>query len=173
MRHILSTLSIVLLSSSAFAQVYPSPITVKELKRMDACQLEQLFARGQATALPVGETKGHVLLRTDAKLPRVRAKMSSAVWKGKTFDDDGEITNRWLGGFKAVSTQAVIGPSAYDGQPCIILEYAPGTAVFGNTRDEIREIAPGIFLGRFYERCPCVKLQGYFVLEVKPCGCKK
>ena len=35
--------------------------------------------------------------------------------------------------------------------------------------DELREIAPNVFLGRFYERGPCPKLKGYFVLRRAGC----
>ena len=78
------------------------------------------------------------------------AKMSNLAWKGKYFEPDGEITNQWIG-FKAITGQTVIGASVYDGRPSIVIEYPPGTAVFGNARDEIREIAPGLYLGRFYD----------------------
>jgi hypothetical protein len=147
---------------------YSTRLSLHELKRMSASELEQLFARGQAAILPVGTARGHVLLRTTAKFPRMRARMSGLVWKGKVFEGDGEFTNQWVG-FQAIRSQARIDTSWLDGQPCIVLEYAPGTPLFGNTRDELREIAPGQYLGRFYERCPCPRLQGYFVLELETC----
>jgi hypothetical protein len=48
------------------------------------------------------------------------------------------------------------------------MEYAPGTPILGNVRDEIREIAPGLYLGRLYERCP-PRFLGYFALEAVSC----
>jgi hypothetical protein len=140
-------------------------VTVAELQRMDFCELDQLFAHGTAEAFPVGATRGTILIRTDGK----RKRFARTVWKGKYFYADGCITNQWLG-FRAISTHVSSGASWYDGKPCVVIEYPPGTAVFGNARDELREIAPGLFLGRFYERCPCPKLQGYFVLELQHCG---
>ena len=141
-------------------------VTVSELKRMDICELDQLFAQGAAAASPVGPARGTILLRTDGK--RMRARLAGTVWKGKHFYPDGCMINQWLG-FRAIGTQVTVGPSWYDGKPSLIVEYPPGTPVFGNARDELREIAPGLFLGRFYERCPCQKLQGYFVLVLQHC----
>jgi hypothetical protein len=144
--------------------------TVKELRRLSPEQLDQLFAQGRACELPVGAYRGTVLLEVEAHLPRVRARISSALWKGKEFAPDGDFTNRWFAGIRAVPSHAALETSWYDNQPCVALEYPPGSALFANTRDELREIAPGIWLGRFYERCPCPKLQGYFILEGDCCG---
>ncbi len=135
---------------------------------MNPSQLEQVFACGTLANDPVGAWKGRVLVRTDGKLGRVRARLASVVWKGKCFDEDGGFINQWLG-FRAVGSQATIAPSWYDGKPCLVLEYPPDAAMFSNTRDELREIAPGVYLGRFYERCPCPRLQGYFLLEKLSC----
>jgi len=155
---------------AARAETELAPITAGELARMCAGDLEQLFAAGRVGALPVGLARGRVLLVTSASKPRLRAQLMNAVWKGKIFSADGSFTNQWLG-FQAVPSCAAIGPSWFDDRPCFVLEYPPGSPVFANTRDEFREIAPGLFLGRFYQRCPCPKLQGYFVLWCVP-ACK-
>lgn len=146
----------------------PQPLSARDLQCMSPDELEQVFAHGQTGACPVGLARGTILVRVDGKLPRLRAKMSGMVWKGKYFYPDGHMVNQWAG-FRAIATDTTTGPSWYDGKPCLILEYAPGTAVFGNARDEMREVAPGVFLCRFYERCPCRTLQGYFVLELAEC----
>lgn len=162
-------LSLAALLLAALPTLAAEPLSVCDLKKMSRCELDRIFAGGKAEALPVGAVRGTILCRVAGKLPRVRVKVGGAVWKGKYFYPDGCFTNQWVG-FRAISSSAVIGPSLYDGKPCIILEYKPGTPVFGNTRDEIREIGPGLYLGRFYDRCPCQELQGYFVLEA--CCCK-
>lgn len=157
---VLTALAVVTIGTVSEAHAW----TADELGRLDACQLEQVFAQGQVTEPPVGTWRGRVLLRVDTHLPRARARLASLVWKGKDFDCDGRMVNLWAG-FRAVATQLYVGPSWYDGGPCFVLEYPPDSAVFANTRDELREVAPGVLLGRFIERCPCPRLQGYFVLE--------
>jgi hypothetical protein len=37
--------------------------------------------------------------------------------------------------------------SWYDGKPCIVLDYSKTSVVAHLVRDEIREIAPGVYLG--------------------------
>ena len=101
-------------------------------------------------------------------LPRLRARLNGVAWKGKVFRPDGTYINQWVG-FRAIEGTVALGPSWYDGKPCVVVDHPPGTKVFGNARDELREVAPGLWLGRFYEVCPCGKLQGYFVLEMT-CG---
>jgi hypothetical protein len=143
------------------------PISASQLGKMCPAELDQVFAAGRVELPPVGPACGRVLLVSSARLPRLRAQLMSSVWKGKLFFPDGSFTNLWVGGVQAVPSCVTIAPSWFDARPCIVLEYPPGSPVFANTRDEIREIAPGLFLGQFYQRCPCPKLQGYFVLEMK------
>jgi hypothetical protein len=138
--------------------------TTSDLRRMNVEQLDQVFAQGRVDGLPVGAFRGTVLLQTDARLPRLRARLENVVWKGKVFDPDGQFINQWAG-FRAVPSHVAPGQSWYDGWPCLVVEYPPDSTVFANNRDELRAIAPGVFLGRFYERSPYPKLQGYFVLR--------
>jgi hypothetical protein len=87
----------------------------------------------------------------DGKHPRLKARLQGVVWKGKTFHGDGTFTNRWLGGVHAVSAGVCVEPSWLDGQPCLVMQYAPDAPVFGNVRDELRQIAPDVWLGRSYD----------------------
>lgn len=142
-------------------------ITASELFRMCPSELEERFACGCVGEHPVGAAFGRVLLVPSSRAPRLRAQAMNTLWKGKYFFPDGDFTNLWLGGVQAVPSEIKIGPSWFDSKPCFILEYPPGSPVFANTRDEFREVAPGLFLGRFYERCPCPRFQGFFVLQLQ------
>jgi hypothetical protein len=155
-----------------FALTVPSVVradeprrTPRDLARLDRDQLDAAFATGTAGESPVGFGRGRILLRVDGKMPRVRARLQGLAWKGKVFRPDGTFINQWAG-FRAIASRVEVGPSWYDGRPCLVLEYPPGTPVFGNARDELREVAPGLWLGRFYAVCPSGKLEGYFVLEM-------
>jgi hypothetical protein len=139
-------------------------LTPRDLAQLGRDQLDAVFATGTANEPPVGFARGHILLRAEGTLPRVRARLQGLAWKGKVFHPDGTFINQWAG-FRAIASHVEVGPSWHDGQPCLILEYPPGTPVFGNARDELREVSPGLWLGRFYAICPSGKLEGYFVLE--------
>jgi hypothetical protein len=131
---------------------------------MSECELEQLFAAADLGEPPCGCLRGHVLCFTGMKLPRARAKLAGCVWRGKCFAPDGEIVNQFPG-FRAIHTHSVPAPSWYDGKPCLAVEYQPGTPLFANNRDEIRQLGPGLYLCRLYQRCPCPKLVGYLALS--------
>ena len=115
------------------------------------CCWEALFRQGAlGCGPPRGDTRGTVLY-ADGKHPRLKARLQGVVWKGKTFHGDGTFTNRWLGGVHAVSAGVRVEPSWLDGQPCLVMQYAQDAPVFGNVRDELRQIAPDVWLGRSYD----------------------
>jgi hypothetical protein len=109
-----------------------------------------------------------VLLLADTRMPALKARAFNLAWKGKCFEPDGWFINRWPG-FKALPSHAAYGPSWSDGRPSLVMEYPAGTPLFANLHDEIRAVAPGVYLGRLYERCPCPRFVGFFALE-DSCG---
>ena len=50
-------------------------------------------------------------------------------------------------GIRAVRAEVYAQDSWLDGQPCTVLDYSRSSRLFGWIRDEIREVAPGVFLG--------------------------
>jgi hypothetical protein len=152
------------------ASAQDAPHTLRALKKLTLCELDRLFDPAPAGQIPVGYTRGQVLVMVDAKLPKLQACFASTIWRGKTFDADGSYINQWPG-FEALRGQAELGVSWHDGKPCLVLGYPDGTPLFGNLRDELREIAPGLYLARLYDRCPCPRFRGYFAIQVA-CTCR-
>jgi hypothetical protein len=146
-------------------------ISLKQLQRLSPCELEQLYAQAEAGPLPVGCTQGRVLTLTDSRLPKVKTQAFNLAWKGKCFEPDGSFINRFPG-FQALPSRADLGMSWHDGRPSHVMEYPDGTPLFGNFHDEIREVAPGLYLGRLYERCPCPRFLGFIALETLPDRCR-
>jgi hypothetical protein len=95
--------------------------------------------------------------------------MDSTMWRGKYFYPDGRFTNQFIG-FRAIESRAWMGTSWHDLKPAVILEYPPNAPFFGNNRDELRQIAPGVWLARIYGRCPEPRFTGWFVLTFDECG---
>jgi hypothetical protein len=46
-----------------------------------------------------------------------------------------------------VRAEVSVGPSWLDDRPCVVLDYSRSSVVAGWIRDEIREVAPGLYLG--------------------------
>lgn len=152
------------------ARAQPCTHTMDSLKKLSPCELQRLFEQSPPGEIPVGFARGQVLVMIDAKFPRLNARLGSSLWKGKHFDADGGFINQWPG-FKALSSRADLGTSWLDGKPAIVIEYPPDTPIFGNNRDELRQVAPGLFLCRLYDKCPCPRFRGYFAIEVA-CPCR-
>ncbi len=135
------------------------------LRDTTPCCWEALFRNGTVACTPHGCVKGTVLY-ADGKQPRVKARLQGIAWKGKNFHDDGTFTNRWLGGVQAVTADTRVEPSWIDGQPCLTMQYAPNAPIFSNVRDEVRQIAPDVWLGRSFDAgTGCAK--NWFVLQAK------
>jgi hypothetical protein len=134
------------------------------LKRDTQCGWDELFRNGTATGEPCGKTRGTVL-SSDGPCPKLKARMQNLAWKGKTFHGDGTFINRWPG-FEAISATTSQGTSLFDGQPCLVMQYDDKAPIFGGLRDELREIAPGTWLGRSYEGATGT-FKGYFLLQSK------
>jgi hypothetical protein len=53
-------------------------------------------------------------------------------------------------GLKAIIASVYKGPSWLDGKECIVLDYSETSLVASHIRDEIRQIEPGLYLGKVY-----------------------
>jgi hypothetical protein len=149
------------------------PRCLEQLQHLGPCELAALYTRAELGHPIVGVARGRLLYLTDDRLPRVKVGLANAVWRGKAACEDGSFANRWIGGRAAIGSRYVIGPSWVDGRPAVIMEYAPGTPLFANMHDELREISPGLYMGPVYERFPCPKLRGYVALQLECCSAPK
>jgi hypothetical protein len=109
------------------------------------------------------------LLAPGTRRNGVMATGTRLVWQGKTIDPTNAVaTNRFFG-LPVVRAQIYQGESWLDGAPALILDYSRTSRVYARNRDEIRQVAPGLFLGLMYGRAtPTPDLKMYFALEVEP-----
>lgn len=143
--------------------------TLNDFLALDATQLDATYASGTASALPAGKVKGLALRHPGKSFARPSAKASSLVWQGKVIDPThATAVNRFFG-VKAVRGDLSLAQSWRDGQPAVILDYQQSSWVYARYRDEIRQVAPGLYLGLMYERTtPTPTLKLYFALEARP-----
>lgn len=126
---------------------------------------EAAFRQADAGSVPLGFYSGTVL-SAEGPFPRLQVRLQGLVWKGKTFHGDGKFTNHWLGGLKAVSATTSVGPSVFDGRPAVLVRYRRFAPVFGGDYDELREITPGVWLGRRFDAITG-KPKNWFLLEAR------
>ena len=145
-------------------------LCLQQLAGMSWCDLEQRYRQSPPGTIPAGYTRGRAIYCPGAALTPARSKMTGAMWHGKHFcPADGTLINQWCFG-RAIRARVCYGDSWLDGKPSIIMDYRGVSHVWGDVRDEIREVAPGLYLGLMY-RCnagqPRMKI--FFALEVTPC----
>jgi hypothetical protein len=113
-------------------------------------QLGALFRAGSAGSIPDGRSRGTVLLGTGGPLPRLAALVSyTLLWRGKVVNARKGRLKNLISAFSVPAIAAAVykQDSWYDGKPCIVLDYSKTSLVAHMVRDEIREIAPGVYLG--------------------------
>jgi hypothetical protein len=113
-------------------------------------ELARLFTSGRVGAIPDGRGRGTVLLGTGGLVAQVAAHLSYALaWRGKVVSARTARLLNILTPLQIEAIEAVIykQDSWYDGAPCIVLDYSKTSFAARLVRDEIREIAPGVFLG--------------------------
>jgi hypothetical protein len=128
-------------------------VTVDQLLEMEQKQLDDLFSAHEAGPIPNGEGEGTAIIDPGAARSRMLARIINRfAWHGKVFDaEHGTLRNRILApGIEAIVAQVYKGPSLLDGRECIVLDYSKTSLIAGWVRDEIREIAPKLYLGKVY-----------------------
>lgn len=128
-------------------------------------QLDDLFRTAEAGPIPNGSAKGTALIAPGTAVSDELAQVVKLVaWQGKTFDAAaGVLRNRITAlGLNAIVAEVYHGESLLDHKPCVVLDYSKTSIVAKWIRDEIRLVAPGLYLGRVYwDRKPVL----HFALE--------
>jgi hypothetical protein len=125
-------------------------IDVAALERMSQAELDETFRNSPAGDIPSGKADGTVLVAPGTALTNTAAKLIHLLaWKGKVFDaDGGQLRNEvFLTGILAVQAKVYKEASWFDGEECIVLDYSHTSLVAHWIRDEIRLVAPSLYLG--------------------------
>lgn len=128
-------------------------ITVPDLLKMSQSQLDELFTNSPPGEIPDGEAKGTAIIAPGTTYTDEIAEfINHFAWQGKNFDaKKGALRNRILPfGFNAIIAKVYKGPSWLDGKECIVLDYSETSLLAHWIRDEIREVAAGLYLGKVY-----------------------
>ena len=128
-------------------------VTVTDLLKMTQLELDALYTASPAGDIPNGEGKGTAIFAPGTTFNDDIAKVVNIfAWQGKVFDaEHGFLRNHILPfGLKAIVAKVYKTPSWLDCQECIVLDYSETSMVAQWVRDEIREIAPGLYLGKVY-----------------------
>lgn len=128
-------------------------ITVPDLLKMSQAQLDELFTNSSTGDIPDGEGKGTAIIAPGTTYSQDIAEfINHFAWQGKIFDSQkGVLRNEILPfGLRAIIAKVYKAPSWLDGKECIVLDYSETSLLAHWIRDEIRNIAPGTYLGKVY-----------------------
>jgi hypothetical protein len=161
--------AVMLVASGASAG---EPLTLERLACMDCCELEQLYRQAPPGTITEGFAPGRAIYCSGTPLARTKSKITNAIWRGKHFDaTQSMLTNQWCG-LRAIKACVYRGDSWLDGGPSIVMDYRGTSRVWSTVRDEMREVAPGLFLGMMFEdRCCGPKFRMFFALETCQANC--
>jgi hypothetical protein len=126
---------------------------VDKLLTMSQEQLDALFSASPAGEIPDGEAEGTAIVAPGTTYsPTIARFISNFAWQGKVFDTKkGVLRNKILPlGLNAIIAKVYKGQSWLDGKECIVLDYSDTSLLAQWIRDEIREISPGVYLGKVY-----------------------
>jgi len=123
--------------------------TPRDLVRADAATLDALYANGTVGEIPTGFLPGRVIVEPGTRRGVAKSQRLHWFWQGKVFHGDGTAHNRVFG-LTAIPMTVYHGQSWHDGGPVIVVDYADSWRMFRGVRDELREVAPGLYLGRTY-----------------------
>lgn len=144
--------------------------TAERLTSSNWSDLESIYRQIAPGTVPHGFASGQLVYCPHRPLAGVSSHLAKLWWKGKHFDAcSGTVINQWAAG-KAVRARICHGQSRIDGKPAIILDYSKSWPSWRGVRDELREVAPGLYLGAmFVDDAPCPKV--WFVLQLSDaCG---
>jgi hypothetical protein len=162
--------------ASAQGPAMPSPQapqvpvgSVGQLVRMDPASLDALYRQSAVGPIPSGRVRGTAISYAGTALAAPASQVARLVWQGKVFLPCGDTVVNKFFGVRAVKGRVYYGESWLDGGPALIIDYSGTSLVYAHYRDEIREVAPGLYLGLMYTRTCPPKLKTYFVLEAPRC----
>jgi hypothetical protein len=121
-----------------------------QLLAMSQEQLDNLFSGSAAGEIPNGEAQGTAIIAPGTKYSsEIASLINIFAWQGKTFDAaHGTLRNRISAfGLNAIVAEVYKAPSWFDNKECIVLDYSKTSFVAEHIRDEIRQVAPGVYLG--------------------------
>lgn len=162
------TIAGLLVLSVTAGRAADSELSPDRLVRMSRCELEALYRAAPVGPVPTGFAPAKAIFDPGSHKTVPLSRMVHVLWKGKEFPDSGTMINRLAFGIRAVKANVFVGESWLDGQPTLVFDYCGASKLFGNVRDEVREVCPGLYLGLTYVRKPDgPKLAVFFCLDAR------
>ena len=131
--------------------------TVSTWLDKDRSELDVIYRGATAGTIPSGETRGTAIV-AGSFLSRWYARFARLfAWQGKVFDlyasdcDKGLLVNKITPfSLSFIVAKVYRDPSWMDGKETIVIDVSTTSFFAKKIRDEIREVEPGIYLGKVW-----------------------
>ncbi|MDQ6778539.1 MAG: hypothetical protein M3071_20480 [Actinomycetota bacterium] len=124
-------------------------VTAAALPHLSQPELDDLFASSPAGPTPAGVADGTAIVAPGTPVAAGLQPLLHFFWRGKVFyPERSDLLNRISPlGVLFARAQVYRDASWVDGNEAIILDYSTSALPFRAVRDEIREVASGLYLG--------------------------
>lgn len=127
--------------------------TPQELTQLSQAELDDLYKHSPVGEIPNGDSQGTAMIIPGSLFSKILIPIIKLlIWQGKVFHrDQAYLLNKVsLFRFHLIKAEIYRGTSWVDQGEAIILDYSKTSFVAQKIRDEIREVAPGVYLGQAY-----------------------
>jgi hypothetical protein len=128
-------------------------ITAAYLARASGTELDEIFRKSPPGPTPTGRTRGTAILFAGSALTAPLAAIARWFWwKGKVFAPATDDLKNLVTPIGVPLIRALVyqDESWFSPGPAIIIDYKKTSLVARAIRDEIREAAPGVYLGQVF-----------------------
>jgi hypothetical protein len=122
----------------------------RELMHRTNAALDELFRSSPAGPLPWGNLSGTLVAFPGTALARPLARLTYLIaWQGKVMDGRQETLKNKVTPvrLRAVKARVGVADSWVDAAPCVLIDYSRTSWVARMVRDEVRLVAPQLYLG--------------------------
>jgi len=131
--------------------------TVKGWLDLSREELDEIYKNAQAGDIPNGDTRGTAIVTGSLFSKSLAAFARLFAWQGKVFDlfppdqKQGILINK----ISSLSLTFIVAKvykdiSWMDGKETIVIDYSKTSFFAKKIRDEIREVEPGVYLGKVW-----------------------
>lgn len=130
---------------------------IKKWLSLSREELDEIYKNAEPGTIPSGDTRGTAIVAGSLLSKSFAAFARLFGWQGKVFDifaaecDKGLLINK-ITAFSLTFIVAKVyrDKSWMDGKDTIVIDYSTTSFFAKKIRDEIREIEPGIYLGKVW-----------------------
>lgn len=122
----------------------------RALRRLSNQELDVLFRSSPAGGIPHGRLAGTGLFFPGSPVSGALARLVHlVVWQGKETESSGRSLVNLVGPLRMRAIRARLSHdrSWVDGGECVLIDYSATSRLAGMVRDEVRLVAPGLYLG--------------------------